>query len=151
MKNGKAREILFGIIACLMLVIYVLALGNIILSVLSWDPQSGEFSAKENVVWVVNLLGGIVSAVVIGNLAVSGPGEVPTQQVREMSRDYGIKVMQTVVWIYIGVWLLIGLATFYVGVIRCPDVYSTLNDMGKSWLGIIVGALVAWFGIKENK
>ncbi|HNX67182.1 MAG TPA: hypothetical protein PKH02_09890 [Bacteroidales bacterium] len=151
MKNGKAREIFFGIIACLMLVIYVLALGNIILSVLNWDPQSGEFSAKENLVWVVNLLGGIVSAVVIGNLAISDPGVTPTMQVMEMSKDYGTKVMQTVVWIYIGVWLLIGLAAFYVGVIKCPDVYGTLNDMGKSWLGVVVGALVAWFGIKENK
>jgi len=57
--------------------------------------------------------------------------------------------MQTIVWIYIIVWLLIGLAAFYVGVLRRPDVSVTLNEIGKSWIGILVGAAYAWFGIKK--
>jgi len=41
------------------------------------------------------------------------------------------------------------LAAFYVGVLRRPDVSVTLNEIGKSWIGILVGAAYAWFGIKK--
>jgi len=54
------------------------------------------------------------------------------------------------VWTYIIVWLLIGFSSFYVGVIRSPDVSVTLNEIGKTWLGILVGAAYAWFGIKKS-
>jgi hypothetical protein len=90
-----------------------------------------------------------VSAVVIANLAVSDPGETPISQVREMAEAYGKRLLKTVVWIYIIVWLLIGTGAFYVGVIRCPDTVATLTEIGKAWLGILVGALYAWFGIKK--
>ena len=57
--------------------------------------------------------------------------------------------MQAIVWTYIIAWLIIGFASFYVGVMRRPDVSVTLNEVGKSWLGILVGAAYAWFGIKK--
>jgi hypothetical protein len=147
--SSKGKEILFGVIACLLLLIYIFTLGEIILSVYKWDPKAGEFISNVNAVWVVNLIGGIVSAVVIGNLAISNPGETPVSQVSEIAEAYGKSLMKTVVWIYIIAWLLIGLGSFYVGVIKCPDVYNTLNEIGKSWLGILVGAVYAWFGIKK--
>jgi|WetSurMetagenome_2_1015567.scaffolds.fasta_scaffold00356_31 hypothetical protein len=148
--DSKAREIVMGVIACLLLLIYVFALGSVILSVLNWGPESGTYVANSNLGWVVNLLGGVISAVVIGNLALSSPGQAPVEQVRAMSLSYGKNMMKTMVWIYIGVWIFLGLATFYVGVIKCPDVYGTLNEMGKLWLGVLAGALYAWFGINKK-
>ena len=147
--NSKGKEIVLGVIACLLLLIYLLTLGNIILSVFNWDPEKGNYISNVNAVWVVNLLGGIVSGVVIGNLAVSNPGETPLAQVQTITIAYGKRLMQIVVWTYIGVWLLIGTGAFYVGVIKCPDVFETLTEIGKSWLGILVGALYAWFGITK--
>jgi hypothetical protein len=147
--NSKVEEIMLGIIAYLLLIIYFLTLGGMILSVLKWDPQAGNYVPDVNAVWVVTLLGGLVSAVVIGNLALTGPGAAPLTQVRMLAQDYGKRLMQAIVWTYIGVWLLIGLGSFYVGVIKCPDVSVTLNEIGKSWLGILVGAAYAWFGIKK--
>jgi len=55
-----------------------------------------------------------------------------------------------VIWTYIAVWLLIGTGAFVVGVILCPEVNDTLNEMGKYWLGILLGSAYAWFGIKLN-
>jgi hypothetical protein len=147
--SPKAKEILLGIIACMLLLIYSFTLGELIISVYNWDTEAGEFVPNLNAVWVISLIGGIVSAVVIANLAMSDPGETPNSQVREMAAAYGKKLLNSIVWIYIIVWLLIGAGTFYVGVLRCPDVSETLNEMGKSWLGILAGALYAWFGIKK--
>ena len=147
--NPKEREILLGVIACLLLLIYSFTLGELIISVYKWDAQAGDFVANTNAVWVISLIGGIVSAVVIANLAVSDPGETPISQVREMAEAYGKKLLKAIVWIYIIVWLLIGTGAFYVGVIRCPDTFATLTEIGKAWLGILVGALYAWFGIKK--
>jgi hypothetical protein len=148
--NSKGQEIAMGIISFLLLLIYVLTLGSIILSVVKYDPTHGAFVSNLNTVWVVNLIGGIVSAVVVGNLAVSEPGEAPLGQVRAMTNAYGEAIMRFVVWTYIIIWLLIGASAFYVGVYKCPDVFAPLTEIGKSWLGILVGALYAWFGIKKS-
>jgi len=147
--NKKAKEILLGVIACLLLLIYFFTLGDIILTVFKWDPAAGTYNPGANLVWTVNLLGGLVAGVVIGNLALADRGSTPLSQVKVLSEDYGKRLMQTIVWIYIIVWLLIGLAAFYVGVLRRPDVSVTLNEIGKSWIGILVGAAYAWFGIKK--
>ena len=146
--NKKAKEILLGVIACLLLLIYFFTMGDIILSVLKCDPQAGQYNPGANLVWTVNLLGGLVAGVVIGNLALADRGSTPLSQVKVLSEDYGKRLMQTIVWIYIIVWLLIGSAAFYVGVIKYPDISVTLNEIGKAWLGILVGAAYAWFGIK---
>ena len=147
--NPKGKEILLGVIACLLLLIYSFTLGEMIISVYNWDPEAGDFVPEANAVWVISLIGGIVSAVVIANLAVSDPGETPISQVREMAEAYGKKLLKAIVWIYIIVWLLIGTGAFYVGVIRCSDIFETLTEIGKAWLGILLGALYAWFGIKK--
>jgi len=147
--NSKEKEILMGIIAIVLLLIYAFTLGRIILSVYGWNQQDGEFIINSNIMWAVNILGGLVSAVVIGNLALAGTGETPETQVREMIKAYGATLMKLTVWTYIIIWLLVGAASFYVGVIRYPDVFEPLNVMGKSWLGILVGAAYAWFGIKK--
>jgi hypothetical protein len=147
--NHKAKEILPEIIVCLLLIIYFITPGNITLTVLRWDPAAGDYIPGANPVWIINIIGGLVTGVVIGNLALADSGSTPLSQVKVLSEDYGKKLMQAIVWIYIIVWLLIGCSYFYVGVIRCPDVSVTLNEIGKSWLGILIGAAYARFGIKR--
>jgi hypothetical protein len=97
------------------------------------------------------VVGGLVAGVIIANLALSKPGETPVSQVREISKEYGKRLLKTVIWIYIAVWLLIGTGAFVVGVILRPEVNDTLNEIGKYWLGILLGSAYAWFGIKLNQ
>jgi hypothetical protein len=148
--NPKSKEILLGTIACMLLLIWMITLGSLIWAVLRWNPEGGSYIPGINAVWVINLLGGLVSGVVISYLALADGGSTPMSQVKVLAHDYGRRLMQGIVWIYIIVWLLIGFSSFYVGVIRCPDVSVTLNEIGKSWLGILVGAAYAWFGIKKT-
>jgi hypothetical protein len=147
--NPKNREVLLGIIACMLLLIYVISLGSLISIVVSSDSR--PVVPAENIIWVINLIGGIVTGVVIANLAVATPGETPMLQVRNIAAEYGQSLMQTVVWLYIGTWLVSGLVTFYVGVISHPDISATLTGIGKAWLGILAGAAYAWFGIKQSR
>jgi hypothetical protein len=149
--NAKSIEILNGVIAIILLLIYFLTLGYMIINVFGWDTVNGELTFNNNIIWVANVVGGLVAGVIIANLALSKPGETPVSQVREMSKEYGQQLMKTVIWIYIAVWLLIGTGAFLVGVILFPEVNDTLNEMGKYWLGILLGSAYAWFGIKLNQ
>jgi hypothetical protein len=148
--NSRDKEIIMGIISVALLLIYFFLLGKLILAVNSWDTQSGVFTVNSDTIWAINIIGGLISAVVIGNLAMAERGETPDIQVLEMIKAYGAGLMRNIVLAYIAIWFLIGAAAFYVGVVRCPDVFEPLNTMGKSWLGILVGALYAWFGIKKT-
>jgi hypothetical protein len=149
--NAKSIEILNGIIAIILLLMYSFTLGHMILKVMSWNMADGRLIFNNNIIWVVNVVGGLVAGVIIANLALSKPGGTPVAQVREISRQYGQKLLKTVIWSYISVWLLIGTAAFLVGVILFPEVNNTLNEIGKYWLGILLGSAYAWFGIKLNQ
>jgi hypothetical protein len=149
--NAKSIEILNGIIAIILLLIYSFTLGHMIVKVIGWDTVNGNLVFNNNIIWVANVVGGLVAGVIIANLALSKPGETPVSQVREISRQYGKKLLKSVIWSYITVWLLIGTAAFLVGVILLPDVNSTLNEIGKYWLGILLGSAYAWFGVKLNQ
>jgi hypothetical protein len=149
--NAKSIEILNGIIAIVLLLIYSFTLGHMILKVMNWNMAEGNLIFNNNIIWVANVVGGLVAGVIIANLALSKPGETPVTQVREISRQYGQKLLKTVIWSYITVWLLIGTAAFLVGVILFPEINNTLNEIGKYWLGILLGSAYAWFGIKLNQ
>jgi hypothetical protein len=149
--NAKSIEILNGIIAIILLFIYSFTLGYMIIAVGKWDQSGGDLIFNNNIIWVANVVGGLVAGVIIANLALSKPGETPVSQVTEISKEYGPSLLKTVIWIYIAVWLLIGTATFLVGVILRPEVNEILNEIGKYWLGILLGSAYAWFGIKLNQ
>lgn len=149
--NAKSIEILNGVFAIILLLIYFFTMGFMIIKVFSWDQANGDLVFNNNIIWVANVVGGLVAGVIIANLALSKPGETPVSQVREMSKEYGKNLLKTVIWIYIAVWLLIGTGAFIAGVILRPEVNDTLNEIGKYWLGILLGSAYAWFGIKLNQ
>jgi len=149
--NAKSIEILNGVFAIILLLIYFFTMGYMIIEVFGWEPANGELVFNNNIIWVANVVGGLVAGVIIANLALSKPGETPVSQVTEISKEYGRRLLKAVIWIYIAVWLLIGTGAFIVGVILHPEVNDTLNEIGKYWLGILLGSAYAWFGIKLNQ
>jgi uncharacterized membrane protein len=148
--NAKSTEIIKGLIAVILLIIYFLVLGFMILEVYKWDSARGELVFNNNMIWTANVVGGLVAAVIVANLAISKPGETPLSQVKVMSQEYGKSFMSTIIWIYIIIWLIVGLGAFFVGVIQRPEVSENLNEIGKSWLGILLGSTYAWFGIDHQ-
>lgn len=101
--------------------------------------------------YVLTTVGGLVSALVVGQLGAARPGEVPGREQRaEYSRLRRI-ASGTVVAIYLIVWAGVGFSSLIVGVMLYPEASSTVSDMGTVWLGLAVSAGYAYFGIDRNQ
>jgi hypothetical protein len=98
----------------------------------------------------LNVIGGLVSALVIAELAITKPGETPAARLLAADASPRSKsVLQTVTITYILVWLVAGLAAFLKGMYH-PQVLPPLTSVGQSWLGLAVAAAYAYFGLKQK-
>jgi uncharacterized membrane protein len=99
-------------------------------------------------------VGGLVSALVIAELAITKPGEAPVA--RALSSDdvpagvTATRVLIGVTGVYLLVWVLTGLAAYVVGVMWYPAKEQHLTDLGQAWLGLAVAAAYAYFGISRT-
>ncbi|HSN90250.1 MAG TPA: hypothetical protein VLS93_03385 [Anaeromyxobacteraceae bacterium] len=99
----------------------------------------------------MSLTGGLVSALVIAELAVTDPGTPPFKRALSQGASAGrVKLVTAVAAIYLVAWLLGGLWAFVVGYLRHPGVVQPLTDLGQAWLGLAVAAGYSYFGIKRG-
>jgi hypothetical protein len=145
--NVKVREIAGSIVSLGALVLYAITLLDIINRVKGWSAGQSPILIDDGKKLIVTGLGGLISAVVIATLGVSEPGKAPIGTVRKLSKDYGQLTFSVITILYIAAWVFLGGYTTYIGVIKFPGASSTLYDMGISWLGILIGALYAYFGL----
>lgn len=114
-----------------------------------------EVDFTERMASTLTLISGLVSALVIAELSITMPGEVPAA--RLMSKDSSVltkNIVQIVIGLYLVIWLITGLMAFIFGYLTAqPGSMIALANLGHSWFGIAVGAGYAYFGIKpkENK
>lgn len=111
-------------------------------------PLSGF---TDGMVQALTLVGGLVSALVVAELAVTKPGEAP--MTRALEPTASVTTQQTVKWVtivYLIVWVATGLSAYVVGQMLHPKVLQPLTDLGQSWLGLAVAAGYAYFGIKPK-
>ena len=97
----------------------------------------------------MNLIGGLVSALVIAELAITQPGQSPVARaVGGASAGAGLSWTLTIVTsAYLLVWVATGLAAYVVGTMWWPGKLQPLTDLGQGWLGLAVAAAYAYFGI----
>lgn len=96
-------------------------------------------------------LGGLVSALVIAELAVTKPGETPAGRVLNTNPSQkAMTVLKITTIAYLAVWMLFGLLAFIFGYLLLPGVLQPLTDLGQSWLGIAVAAAYAYLGINQK-
>ena len=112
---------------------------------------------------VMTIVGSLVSALVIAELAATKPGETPgarmlpgTPSVTTSSTDGSTSdepgpLNKAVIILYFVVWLFTGLAAFVVGWMQYPGVIQPLTDLGQAWLGLAVAAAYAYFGIDPKR
>ncbi len=145
---GKAVA---GAIAIVLLVLYTFTLLVIIYDVVCTATQvcTSAIPVTSGMVFVLTTVGGLVSALVITQLAVTRPGEHPVTRFIPNDASDSLKQTATSVGtVYLFVWMLGGLAAVVVGVMLFPDFNRTLNDFGTTWLGIAVVAGYSYFGIQ---
>jgi len=141
-----------GLISVVLLGIYV-HLVRVAVNVVNCVSTTGcsEYPASyfnEGMAQALAVIGGLVSALVIAELAIAKPGEAPAR--RALAQDasaLAIRTVSIVSTIYVLVWIGAGLTAFLVGLYH-PKEVPPLTTLGQSWLGLAVSAAYAYFGLK---
>lgn len=98
---------------------------------------------------VLSTVGGLVSALVIAELAITKPGEVPAARLLPATPSARASSALTVITAgYLLIWLAAGLAAFVAGTLLYPGKLQPLTDLGQAWLGLGVAAGYSYFGIR---
>lgn len=147
MTNVKT---LFGaIIVIILLALYVYTLWWA-LDLAVTGPKSVE-KLPDGVSRTMATVGGLVSALVIAQLAVTDPKEpfnwpvIPSSGFWGKIRDWIVPVTKVA---YVLVWTFLGFAAFIVGELWYPDKVVPLTTFAQAWLGLAVAAGYAFFGLE---
>jgi len=99
----------------------------------------------------LNTIGGLVSAIVIAELAITKPSEVPAARLfappGTPASGFGPK---TAALAYLSVWVLTGLAAYVWASLLHPAVLKPLTAYGNAWFGVAVASGYAYFGVQRD-
>jgi hypothetical protein len=105
---------------------------------------------NDNMSQALSVIGGLISALVVAELAITKPGEPPVARVlSENATDRAKNVLRFVTGAYIIIWLLAGIYTFYISLFY-PKALLTVTAIGQSWLGLAVASSYAYFGLQQR-
>jgi hypothetical protein len=102
---------------------------------------------KSGFVSTMNTVGGLVSALVISELAITQPGQMPAAR---MGGPGWAGWATTIAISYIAVWAALGLAAYVAGVMLYEGKVPALTDFGLAWLGLAVASGYAYFGLGQK-
>jgi hypothetical protein len=98
----------------------------------------------------LSIVGGLVSALVIAELAATKPGEAPAARaLSENASDKSKFILKVVTVVYVLAWMIAGLTAFFIGLYH-PKELPPLTNLGQAWLGLAVASAYAYFGIKPK-
>src|SRR5262245_39744174 len=100
---------------------------------------------NEPVGTILNLVGGLVSALVIAALAITPPAENPAHLFGVVAGTRLERAASLVVAVYLVVWLGCGVALL-VRWMQVPDATPVLSAAAKSWLGLAIAAAYSYLG-----
>jgi hypothetical protein len=151
-RASVVRAVFGGTVAIVLLAFYVYAvwyacaaaacLGGAV-ACTAYVPQ---LTPGANIVFTV--VGGLLSALVVAELAVSDPGTIPTGTLVVGLPGAQERALRAITIVYLSVWVICGIAIVVIGLMRYPDAVPALTEGAKEWLGIAVGAAYAYFGLK---
>lgn len=154
------RLIISAIIAILLLFLYGNAVYEAILPTIACASKSPVILGDGQKT-IITLVGGLVSALVISLLAVTPPGGSPAQTVIASAQlvnptspvlqvsDLTKTITSVITNLYLITWLLIGICAVYFGLVKeCKTAAPELAAVAKSWLGIAITSVYAFFGLK---
>lgn len=143
----KYKLIVGGIIAYLLLGLYTGITISVILKVIecSKDSSCTNVNLHPGLIYVLNTVAGLVSALVVSRMTITAPGSDPA--VFSNFKDGQSLLVNIIVWCYLIIWTFTGLTTLITGVLIFPETCKTLSDLGTTWLGLAVAAGYAYFNI----
>src|SRR5687768_7365476 len=150
----RTRQLFGGLVAVILLALYAYATIYAIQvaqcvgrGLCKADPKG----LSDGVETVLNLVGGLVSALVIARLAITQPGESPGAALLAPNAGEVAKNVVTIIAVaYVSVWVACGVAALIVGLMNYPDAVPELTAAAKSWLGLAVAAGYSYLGLKPT-
>lgn len=140
-----------GIIALALLVFYILLVFSAIdvVNCISADACTELTAASFNDVQsqAMSVIGGLVSALIISELAVTKPGDAPGARVLTANSGKAKNILRWTTGLYLLAWLVTGASAFWTG-LKYPDALPALTSIGQAWLGLSVASAYAYFGLK---
>lgn len=105
-----------------------------------------------NVSLILNLIGGLISATVVGVLAATKPNDLPAKGLFATNIGEVVEGISAYLpLIYILVWVGCGMAMVVFGLLVYEDDPAPpLTAQAKAWLGAAVAAVYAYFGIDRT-
>jgi hypothetical protein len=147
------KAIAGGVIAIVLLVFYVLLVHSAVevVNCLSTSGCTELTVASFNDVksQAMSVLGGLVSALIISELAITKPGETPAARLLVATSDKAKNILRWTTWLYIGAWLVTGAWAFWTG-LNHPATLPALTSVGQAWLGLSVASAYAYFGLSPS-
>lgn len=140
MDNSLAR-VFGGLIAVVLLLIFAGSVMAMIMAAAATPPVV----ANEGLNYIATTVGGVVSALVISVLGVSK--SAPDRAMASAALPRGGRAAQWVVGLYLGTWVLTGMAALVFGVIIYPETAPALTTIGTTWLGLAVTTTYVYFGL----
>jgi hypothetical protein len=100
----------------------------------------------------LSVISGLVSALVIAELALAKPGKAPVLRVlTENASPLAVRTVAIVSTFYVLVWIGVGLTAFMVGLYH-PEKVPAITTLGQAWLGLAVSSAYSYFGLNpENR
>ena len=135
-----------GILAVILLGFYVWSIWIAVFVARGEYPRE-MFSV--DISYLLNAIGGLISATVVGVLGATKTGELPAQRAiaRTFEKDLTSTVRQVanlLPSLFILVWIACGVVMVIYGF---TNNYEPLTSQAKVWLGTAIGAVYAYFGI----
>jgi hypothetical protein len=157
-QREMTRDFVAQIIPIILLGFYVFAVGTAVNSTLLAVRQCGTnaacadaFHAKriDGVNLILNVVGGLVSALVVAELAVTQPGELPSAQLLRRRMTRSSKKLRTILsTAFIIVWILCGVISIVIYVLYPNETPAALSEFAKAWLGLAIASAYSYLGIR---
>jgi hypothetical protein len=157
-QREMTRDFVAQIIPIILLGFYVFAVGTAVNSTLLAVRQCGTnaacadaFHAKriDGVNLILNVVGGLVSALVVAELAVTQPGELPSAQLLRRRMTRSSKKLRTILsTAFIIVWILCGVISIVIYVLYPNETPAALSEFAKAWLGLALASAYSYLGIR---
>ncbi len=157
-QRDVIRNLVAESIPVILLAVYVFAIGTAIrstfLAASVCDANAAcaqNFHARriEGVNIILNVVGGLVSALVVTELAITQPGQLPSAQILKtrVSRS-AKKVMVIVSMGFILVWLAGGTIALIMYILYPTMIPAALSEFAKAWLGLAIASAYSYLGIR---
>jgi hypothetical protein len=149
------QAIFGGLIAVLLLGLYVhlIRIATLIVhcSMVTGCTAYPVSMFNEGMAQALSVIGGLISALVIAELAITKPGELPAVgAVRTAAAPNPPALLKAISLVYVLVWIAAGFWAFIQGVYH-PTVLPALTTLGQAWLGLAVAAAYAYFGLQRQQ